>query len=326
MAVAGLLGAVAVTGIVRIGGDGSVQRRAPTATAVPPTSTRGPLETDAVIRGVGNRPNHVALAGDNLFVTAFARDDLSVVDRGTGRVERTVRIGAGASEVAVDGGEVSVALTRAHSVVALDARTGRVRRRLTVRKPNSLAVNGRSIWVGSRTEVPGQPDELVRFDRRSGTEAQRFPISLGVFTLALSSDELWIGHRRGGRVTRLGLTTGKFRVLARDLGGGRVVDLATGRGYVWVCTEDGVIARVDPRTRAVDTMDAGGRAGRIALAGGRLWISLIDAGELASIDLATSRRTGENVPVGLSPYGVAADARAVFVTSRGESTVTRIDF
>lgn len=94
--------------------------------------------------------------------------------------------------------------------------------RLPVTKPVAVAVNERSLWVGSRTAVPGVPDQLVQFDRRTESEARRIAVPLGVKALTLTDRELWISHRRGERLSRLDLGSGAISLFQRELGGGKV--------------------------------------------------------------------------------------------------------
>jgi DNA-binding beta-propeller fold protein YncE len=326
--VAGLLaaGAVAAGALLIPGGD---EPPGPTATpSLSPTPTSSQAQPGKVktIRGVGDRPNGVAIAGGRLWVTSFRSDKLRVIDRARDRVIRTVTIAEGANDIVADGNDVWIAATRAGSVIRLDARTGRVRARLNVTKPVAVALNDRSVWVGSRNPVSGQPDHVVRIDRRTGAEASRYPVALGVSAMTLTGTDLWIAHRRDERASRLALATGEISLLPRRVGPGRVMDIAAGGGYVWASTEDGVVARIEPRNEQVNTIAAGGRAGQLAVARGRVWVALVDEGEVTSIDIRSSRRSGGNVPVGLSPYGVAADEDSVFVTSRGDGTLTRIDY
>jgi DNA-binding beta-propeller fold protein YncE len=278
------------------------------------------------IRGVGDRPNGVAIARGRLWVTSFRSNKLRVIDRARDRVIRTVTIAEGANDIVADGNDVWIAATRAGTVLRLDARTGRVRARLEVPRPVAVALNERSVWVGSRNPVSGQPDHVLRFDRRTEVEARRYPVPLGISAMTLTGTDLWIAHRRDERASRLALATGELTLLARKVGPGLVMDIAAGRGFVWASTEAGVVARIEPRNEQVNTIAAGGRAGQLAVAGGRVWVALVDEGEVTSIDIRTSRRTGDNVPIGLSPYGVAADDESVFVTSRGDGTLTRVDY
>lgn len=279
-----------------------------------------------VFKAAGERPNGVALTEDLAWVTTFTSRRVRALDRSTGRVRRRVTIGEGASDIVAAGGDLYIAATRAGRVVRLDAHTGQVRATLPVRKPVAIAVDGDALWVGSRTATRGQPDEVIRFEPRRLRETTRMPVPFGVATLALTDDRLWIGHRRSERVTTLDRSTGRQTLLSRSTGTGRVVDMTVDRRYVWVSKEEGVLARVDRESGSVATIATGGRAGQIALAGGRVWVALVDAGELVAIDITTSRRVGENIPVGLNPFGVAADESAVFVTSRGDGTVTRVAY
>lgn len=69
------------------------------------------------MRGVGDRPNGVAVAGGRLWVISFTARNMHVIDRTSERAERTVRVGPGASDITSDGDHVWVAATRADRLV-----------------------------------------------------------------------------------------------------------------------------------------------------------------------------------------------------------------
>jgi DNA-binding beta-propeller fold protein YncE len=63
---------------------------------------------------------------------------------------------------------------------------------------------------------------------------------------------------------------------------------------------------------------------QIAFAGGRVFVACVNDRVLVVVD-PRSMRTLKRLPMPLDPFGVTADAKHVWVTSRGENAVARVD-
>jgi YVTN family beta-propeller protein len=86
-------------------------------------------------------------------VTAQVDDVVGRVESATNRLVQTIKVGRGASGIAVGGGSVWVANRLDDSVSRIDPATGRVRATIPVRgNPVDVAVGDDAVWV--TTDAP----------------------------------------------------------------------------------------------------------------------------------------------------------------------------
>jgi YVTN family beta-propeller protein len=111
-------------------------------------------------------------------------------------------------------------------------------------------------------------------------------------------------------------------------------NLAVGNGRLWVLTGAGTVVRIDPATNALvgKPLRVPADAEAIAVGEGALWVTRGALGDLAGpgqntvtrIDPA-SGRTVATITVGRAPLDVAVTPSAVWVTTSGGDSLTRID-
>ena len=299
----------------------------PVATAVFAV-TRGSNEKPAAgvrvtqtVSDVGHRPNGIAIAGGDLWVTSSDQENLERVDAATGHARGSgPRVGMGAASIASAGTNVWVAVKDARHVVQIDAATARIVRRLRPSGvPLRVAVGLGSVWVGT------QSGAVVRYDD-AGNQLDRWPVPHGVAALAVGTDAVWIAEREVPRVLRLDPRTGESEVWASLVG--QASALYFGAGYVWASlTATDNVVRIDPRRRnRFVTTAAGHRPAQIVVAGGRVFVASTTDHTVVPINPRTALLDGDPLRVDHNPYAIAADGRAVWVTGLSEDTLTRIDY
>lgn len=101
--------------------------------------------------------------------------------------------------------------------------------------------------------------------------------------------------------------------------------VAVAGGDVWVSLRDrGEVARVDGSTgEVIDRIKVGGQPWPVAAGAGAVWVATL-AGRLVRIDPATARITA-SAAVGAQPRAIAVGADAVWVTSQTGS-LSRVEF
>ncbi|MGI8623196.1 MAG: Vgb family protein, partial [Solirubrobacteraceae bacterium] len=266
-----------------------------------------------------------------------------------------IRVGSGPVAIAAGGGGVWVALASG-SVVRIDPRTmRRVGASIPVVDPGGIAVDGDRVWVTSRAQ-----DELLRIDARSGrTTGPAIPVGAKPTDVAAGLGGVWVANSADGTVTHVDPDTGRadepihvarHRALnpgnggrpVEQPGGAEVLGLTVGEGAVWVAKTDSVqtttiqVRRIDPRTRRV-TGDPiavdGGIPMHLAAGGGGVWVT--DVGSLPPgapprrpalqrIDPGTRRVSGDPIPLGRQPAGLAVGPTGVWVAEAGENSVDQI--
>jgi DNA-binding beta-propeller fold protein YncE len=292
----------------------------------PAAAAAAPLRVAQTIRHVGHRPNGIAIANGDLWVTSFDQPWVTRIDAATGRERRQhPRVGLGASSIARAGMSVWVATRLEREVVRIDARSGRVTARLHPGEPPwRLAAGLGSLWVATSSTVPAV-DQLVRYDA-AGLELGRTPMPRGAGAVTTGSGAVWVAERDVPDVLRLDPHTGRTVVWAKLLAPASA--LYYGGGYVWATLGSAdSIARIDPRRRdGVVTTAAGHRPSQAVLAGERLFVASTTDHTVLVIDPRTALVVGAPLHVALNPSAITADRRAVWVTGAGENTITRIAY
>jgi hypothetical protein len=295
----------------------------PTATATP--AVREP--TVAATITVGQRPNAVAAAGDSVWVGSFRERRLARVDPESGRDRRGPVVGEGTADMAAGGGSLYVAVANARRVVRIDPASGRVRAIARLpREANTVDHEGRSVWVGEVTAVPGGPDALIELDARTLAERRRISVPEGVQSVRATRSSVWVLLRRGNTLVKYDARTGQ-PTGARVRVGDDPQDIALSPGAVWVTNQDdNTVMRVDSRTTDTVLIDVPSRPVGIQARGRDVWVASRAASTLTRIDARTLHRRGEPVEVGVNPYALAVTASSVWVTGVGDNSLTRVDY
>jgi DNA-binding beta-propeller fold protein YncE len=292
----------------------------PTPTATPPRAI--PVKT---IKGIGNRPNGVVLAGGDLWVTSASSEWLTRVSAKTGKERRRhLKIGLDARAIVVYRDDVWIAVTETREVLRVDIKTGKIQDRIPIpAKPLRLAVARSGVWVGTDWELGG-PGQLLRYDH-TGALQQSLSVAEGIGGLVAARDAVWAIKARSRKVARL------------EPGATELVDWATlpapaqtmryGGGYLWVTYEgEDAIARINVRTRRMATASAGKSPAQAVFAGGRVFVASRNDHSVITLDPKRMRPIGRAVRVGLNPFAMAADDHSVWVTGLADNTLTRIDY
>jgi DNA-binding beta-propeller fold protein YncE len=273
----------------------------------------------------GDRPNGIALAGGDLWVTSAGSAWLTRVSATTGRERaKHVKVGLDARAIVAYRDSIWVAVTSTREVLRIDARSGDVRARLRVAaKPIRLAVSGSGVWVGTDWEQGGA-GQLLRYDGRTGALRQTIVVNEGVGGLVAAAGAIWVIKSRSNKVSRL------------EPGAGELVDWATlpapaqtmryGAGSLWVTYEGDAIARVAVRGGSMVTASAGHGPAQAVVAGGRVFVASRNDQAVLMLDPDELAPVGEPIRVGLNPYAMIADDRFVWVTGLGDNTLSRIAY
>ena len=101
--------------------------------------------------------------------------------------------------------------------------------------------------------------------------------------------------------------------------------VAVGDGAVWtVNSGDGDVSRVNPRSKAVQTIPVGADLSGIATCGGGVWVASHDEATVSWLSPQTNTIV-KVIHVGAGPTAVACGYHSVWVTNADDRTVTRIN-
>jgi DNA-binding SARP family transcriptional activator len=221
-----------------------------------------------------------------------------------------------------------------NAVAGVDPRTGAPRLALPLPgRPTDLAADGDTAWA-----VTVDTAALVTVDGRTGTITRSVPLALTPGAVAFGEGGVWVADGRRGELVRTAPGYGEVsapivfrrgRLPAKTRAD--ATGLAAGAGGVWVTDGSPRLARVDPRTRAVEGIATGMPLNGVAVGAGAVWAISARRASVLRIDPRRRRvtdririvaRTGEDAP---APAAVGAGERAVWVLNRNTASVVRID-
>ncbi len=224
-----------------------------------------------------------------------------------------------AAAIASDTTSLWLAEPDANTVVRADRGSGEVVGRVPLRgNPETIAVAGGSVWVGTRTS-------LRRIDPQ--TEAVVQTVDLGgadVAALAARGGDLWVADRADGALLDLDAVNGRVRRTVTL--GLRPTALAIGAGAIWAADyAANTVAEVDPKSgRTLATIHVGGGPAALAAGGAAIWVANSLDSTVSRIDPETGSVVA-TIPVGSGPSSLAATDARVWVGNEFSQTVSRID-
>jgi len=230
---------------------------------------------------VGGQPVGIAAAGTAIWISDGSGGNAVRVDADTRQVTARVAIGGQLGGIAASGSAVWVSVFDSGQVVRFDPATNTVVARITVGgQPTSIAVDAAGqVWVGN---LDGS---AKRIDPATNLVAATVHLPSGASTLLPAGNLIWIGLQNGSLVSldpATGALTGAAVKVAPD-----VDALVSAPNGLWASTFGGTAALVDPAARRVlRRVQLPGRGSGITYGGGRVWVSVYDAGYVLALDPA----------------------------------------
>ncbi len=320
---------IGVAAAVALGvGDGGSDPSRPTPTptpaktAAPASGEPAQLKVSKSIE-VGSRPNVARVVGDNVFVGSFKQPRMAILSAKTGKVRSYApKVGVGVNDSALGFGSLWLAVSRSHTIVKLDPRTGHPHGTIAVPgNAGSVATSDDAVWVGL-VSGNGMPDTLLKLDPKSGKTLASAQYPYGIASLAVSPSAVWVVSRRRARVLRADPKTGKPEREVR-VGETRGEDAVYGNGALWVASPgDDTVYKVITATGSVIPISVGKAPRQLALAGGTVYVTNYNSSDLYEIDAKTMRVVGGPVSLPVNPFAVAAGDGDVWVTSQPDNRVS----
>src|SRR5919106_987988 len=223
----------------------------------------------------------------------------------------------------------------AGAVIAIDARSGAVRRRIAAgRTPSAIAAHRGAAWV-----VDADAQTVLHL-AESSRVVETFSTGATPTDVAADAGSVWVAN--GGplkraqfigpvatAVARLEATTGTKRAETRlPRRGGALSNLvenqvAAWKGAVWAVTPNFGIVRIDAATGAITARSREVRAAAVAAGPAGVWVLSVD-GAVARLDERSARPVARaSVPVS-SVGAIAVGTDAAWVTSPAEGTLWRV--
>ena len=220
-------------------------------------------------------------------------------------------------------------------VVALDASTGTVRRRIPAgRTPSAIAVDDGVVWV-----VDADAQTVLRLSESSRV-VETFSTGATPTDIAAGVGSAWVANGRpleraqfvgpvATSVARLDATTGteraEIRLPMRDAAFSNLVEnhVAVQGDVVWVVTPDFAVVRIEASTGAITAVSRAVPAAAVAAGGAGVWVLGVD-GTVALLHERTARPVLRTSVPASSVGSIAVGARAAWVTSPNDGVLWRI--
>jgi ABC-type branched-subunit amino acid transport system substrate-binding protein/DNA-binding beta-propeller fold protein YncE len=206
------------------------------------------------------------------------------VDAAYGSVARRVRLPAlkrptYESGAGVDAGRGAVWVAPGTGrLLKLDQRDARVVRAVDLRRPlDDVAVGTAAVWAISSASA-----RVLKVDPESGSVRARIPLVArpGLtrpvpVAVTVGEGAVWVLNHNIPSVSRIDPQLGAVTATIPLGAGSTPSAIATGAGAVWVVlTGEGTVVRIDPDTGAARSIPVGGAPTGVAVARGRVWISV----------------------------------------------------
>jgi peptide/nickel transport system substrate-binding protein len=219
---------------------------------------------------VAGEPGSIVAGGDAIWVASTVGGTISRIDPDTDTVTQTVKVGGGSAAAAFFGGEsLWVADPTDQRLIELEAKTGSVRRTLTLDlRPTTLAVGDGVIWVGDETA-----NLVEQIAATSGKTLATTHVGNGPAALALGAGSVWVANALDGTVSKIEPDTAAV-VATIPVGSGPSALVVADRS-VWAANQySGTVTEIDPRrNRVTGTIDVGGTPASLTADGRRLWVA-----------------------------------------------------
>ena len=204
--------AVIAAAVILLGGDDND----------PPSRAKSPQPPRIVATIPAPRPDGLAFARGDLWVTSYRATKVTRIDSTTNRVGRPIDLPRGATTIAAGFGSLWVANQPLEAVIPISLDS----KRLDLKRPGqgipvgpgrpfALAISDGGVWVGNRAGAKGDPatQAVVRIDPRTRQVDKRTPMPLGVQDVTVGFGAVWVTNRRRNSVTRIDLKTGVLRLV-----------------------------------------------------------------------------------------------------------------
>jgi streptogramin lyase len=289
----------------------------PAPEVVPDSLVRIDPETNSVVdvTPVGRSPDRLAVGAGGVWVVN-SRDRTVTRVSPSGEVE-TIGGVPFADHVAVDGDDVWVSSLDRASIARIDGRSGEVVESIGLPSQHAegLAVGGGSLWVTNPATTRGVGAETVsRIDLRTREVVSTIPVGTTPIFTTFGDGSVWVSNYDADTISVV--RPGSVKATTIDACDGPL-GIATGFRSVWVvCYWSSELVRIDERTLAVVAHVALGPGPLdVSTGAGSVWATSRESHEVARIDPRTNRVT-ERVSWGGTgaPQSVVATDGAVWVS------------
>jgi YVTN family beta-propeller protein len=183
--------------------------------------------------------------------------------------------------------------------------------------PDGITSQERGLWVASIGS-----DTVTLVDPASGGTIDSFTAGDDPLAITNAFGSIWVTNRNSGTVSRLDPATGD--TIATIDAPGRPAAFGVGTADLWVVQADGTVSRIDPDTNEVTAAVPVTTPAGLAVTDEAVWASSFEGNEVVQID-PNELTIVDSIATGANPDAIALGDGVLWVTNRGDGTVSRID-
>lgn len=285
--------------------------------AVPDALVRIDPRRDAIVQvtPVGRDPDQLAYATGSVWVVNHRDRTLTRVSD-SGDVN-TIGGVPYADHIAVVGDDVWVSSFDRASVARIDGKTAELVESIGIpsRHAEGLAVGGGYLWITNPSVTRGQGRETIsRFDLRSRKVVSTIRVGKTPIFTTFGFGSVWVSNYDDNTISVI--SPGSDRAETIDVCNGPL-GITAGFDSIWVvCYWDQRVVRIDPTTRReVGWVWVGSGPLSVSAGEGGVWVTNRDSRDVYRIDPETNEVVAKiSVPAPASPRGVATGNGAVWVS------------
>jgi class 3 adenylate cyclase/streptogramin lyase len=170
------------------------------------------------------------------------------------------------------------------------------------------------------------PNTVVRIDSESEDITRVSKVGTDPVAVTYGLGSVWVANFGGRTVQRVEPSSGDPDDPIGLTASGNPTGIVTGGGFVWVTGSiDGVVFKIDPRTRGTKEIHVGVGVQGIAFGEGAVWVTNGQSNEVLRIDPVSEGIDRIKLEEDGQPSGIAVGAGSVWVAEHLTGRVARID-
>jgi outer membrane protein assembly factor BamB len=177
-----------------------------------------------------------------------------------------------------------------------------------------------AVTAGGKLWVAQDRQDRLKVVERDNTVSDTPALGADLSGLAVADGRLWVGDWGEDDADGVGSVVDVDPETGRPLGSPietiEPVAVAADSESLWVANVDGVVERIDVRTRRATKRIRIGDLADVAVLDGTAWLTSLDQGLLLRYDARTGRELGRPIDVGSRPVSIAAGEAAVWVATQ----------
>ncbi len=284
----------------------------------------------AVVGITASCGNAAAVAGPKVWIAAVGSSEVVVINPATNAEAGRVKIPGAPDALALASDALWVSDQSGEKAWRIDKATNEITDEVAAPAPAPApGTGGQGSATGDLTYGQGKiimvspAGSMAVIDPTQRKLVGTYPIGQGASSVAVDGQDVWVGHRGTGEVTRHRIADGGL--VATVQVGGKPAGMLVADGQLWVTNQETKrISKISTATNSVGAeVDAAVPTSAAIMHGGKIWVATDDS--LLSVDPATAQVVDQTRIGGHNVELASAGEATIWVTDAVRNVVYRID-